>query len=297
MPQLKDDSQHNRTEPGTSAPRVIDPSVNFRPSTRLGRYGYFGMDDSVGGGNAEFFLEMMEEGGVEMAGVIANRAANGVGGEEMGNHVDAVAPLLESYPDRFFGWVGINPLLGMETIRYIRYGIETLGFTGVHVYPHWFGLDINHRRFYPVYSVCAELGVPIAVQIGSQSMRSRAKLVATPEMVDDVAFDFPELTFVAIHNGWPYERETVMLAKNFENVYLLADGHPPSSWPPDIIDYITEAQWWNRDGSQKVMWGTDWPVQRMKESLDEVRALRLPDDVYSRLVGGNAVRILGLGGG
>ena len=282
-----------------SAPRppVIDTSVNFRPSTRLGRYGYFGMDDSVGGGSAEFFLEMMEEGGVQMAGVIANRAADGVGGEEMGNHVDLVSPLLEAHPDRFFGWVGINPLLGMETIRYIRYGIETLGFTGVHVYPHWFGLDINHRRYYPVYSLCAELGVPIAMQVGSQSMRSRAKLVATPEMVDDVAFDFPELTFVAIHNGWPYERETVMLAKNFENVYILADGHPPRTWPPDIIDYITEAQWWNRDGSQKVMWGTDWPVQRMKESLDEVRGLGLPDDVYSRLVGGNAVKILGLGAG
>ncbi|MCY4372011.1 MAG: amidohydrolase family protein [bacterium] len=278
-------------------PLVIDPSVNFRPSTRLGRYGYFGMDDSVGGGSAEFFLEMMEEGGVDMAGIIANRAADGVGGEEMGNHVDRVSPLLESHPDRFFGWVGINPLLGMETIRYIRYGIETLGFTGVHVYPHWFGLDINHRRYYPVYSLCAELGVPIAMQVGSQSMRSRAKLVATPEMVDDVAFDFPELTFVAIHNGWPYERETVMLAKNYENVYILADGHPPRTWPPDIIDYITEAQWWNRDGSRKVMWGTDWPVQRMKESLDEVRGLGLPDDVYSRLVGGNAVQILGLGAG
>ena len=126
-------------------------------------------------------------------------------------------------------------------------------------------------------------------------MRSRAKLVATPTMVDDVAFDFPELTFIAIHNGWPYERETVMLAKNFENVFILADGHPPRTWPPDIVDYIAEAQWWNRDGPDKVMWGTAWPVQRMKESLDEVRALGLPDDAYDKLVGGNAVRILGLG--
>ena len=213
----------------------------------------------------------------------------------MGNHVDLVAPLLDSHPDRFFGWVGINPLKGMETIRYIRYGVETLGFAGVHVYPHWFGLDINHRGYYPIYSVCAELGVPIAMQIGSQSMRSRAKLVALPTMVDDVAFDFPELTLVAIHNGWPYERETVMLAKNFENVFIVADGHPPHTWPADIIDYITEAQWWNRYGSEKVMWGTDWPVQRMKESLEEVRALGLSEEVYGKLVGGNAARILGLG--
>ena len=277
-----------------SPPPVIDTSVNFRPSARLGRYGYFGMDSSVGGGSAGFFLEMMEEGGVDMAGIIANRVADGVGGEEMGNHVDLVAPLIESHPDRFFGWVGINPLQGMETIRYIRYGIETLGFTGVHVYPHWFGLDINHRRYYPIYAVCAELGVPIAMQIGSQSMRSGAKLVALPAMVDDVAFDFPELTFVAIHNGWPYERETVMLAKNFDNVFILADGHPPRTWPPDILDYITNAQWWNRDGSEKVMWGTDWPVQTMRESLDEVRALGLADDIYGKLVGGNAVRILEL---
>lgn len=86
-----------------------------------------------------------------------------------------------------------------------------------------------------------------------------------------------------------------MLAKNFENVFILADGHPLRTWPPDVVDYITVARWCNSDGSDKVMWGTDWPVQRMKESLDEVRALGLPEEVYAKLVRCNAARILGLG--
>lgn len=274
---------------------IIDPSVNLRPHTQLGRYSYFGMDEIAGGGEADFFLAMMDEADVQMAGVIANVVADGVGGDELAIHVDEVAVLVDAHPDRFFGWVGINPLKGMETIRYIRYGVTDLHFKGVHVYPHWFGLPVNHRRFYPIYSTCAELGVPIAMQVGSQSMRSGAKLVATPEMLDDVAFDFPELTLIGIHNAWPYEREMVMLAKNFEHVYIMADGHPPRSWPADIVDYIGNVQWWNRDGSDKVMWGTDWPVQVMAESLAEVRGLDLEEEVVAKLIGGNAARILDLG--
>ena len=42
------------------------------------------------------------------------------------------------------------------------------------------------------------------------------------------------------------------------------------------------------------MWGTDWPVQTITQSLQEVRALDLPSEALEGLLGENAIRILGL---
>jgi predicted TIM-barrel fold metal-dependent hydrolase len=155
-------------------------------------------------------------------------------------------------------------------------------------------VPINDRLYYPIYAKCAELGVPITLQVGSQSPRSHAKFVAQPILLDDVAFDFPELKIVGLHIGTPFAHEMVMLCKNWENVFIIADGHPPRQWEQVLKDYIQQVQWSNKDGSRKVMWGTDHPIQTFKQSLAEVEALGLDPEVKDNLVGENAIRILNL---
>ncbi|MGP2435480.1 amidohydrolase family protein, partial [Listeria monocytogenes] len=86
---------------------------------------------------------------------------------------------------------------------------------GVHVYPHWFGVPINDRLYYPIYAKCCELGVPITLQVGTHSMRSGAKCVGRPILLDDVAFDFPDLKLIGLHLGAPWLEEMVMLAKAY----------------------------------------------------------------------------------
>lgn len=274
---------------------VVDASVNFRPHTALRLYEVLGVPRDAGRAiEPEAYIAKMDAAGVDKAGLIANVVANGVGGEELAVHVDEVHPVLKAFPDRFFGWAGINPLKGMATLAYIEYAIRELGFKGVHVYPHWFGVPVNDRKYYPIYAKCAELGVPITLQVGSQSMRSGAKLVARPYLLDDVAFDFPELKLIGLHIGTPWAHEMTMLAKNYDNVFILADAHPPSRWEAALLDLINETEFNNRDGSQKVMWGTDYPVQEMDKSLAQVRGLGLSSEREARLLGDNAVKILGL---
>jgi predicted TIM-barrel fold metal-dependent hydrolase len=236
----------------------------------------------------------MDRLGISMAGLVANVAANGIGGEELVTHVDEVAPVIKAHPDRFFGWVGINPLKGMETLRYIEYGIKDLGFKGVHVYPHWFGAPVNDRIYYPIYAKCAELGVPITLQVGTNTPRSGARCVGRPILLDDVAFHFPELKLIGLHIGVPWTHEMTMLARNYENVFIIADAHPPREWEKPLLDYITEKEHSNKDGSHKVMWGTDWPIQMQEQSLKEVDELGFPPEIRDRLLGENAIRILGL---
>jgi predicted TIM-barrel fold metal-dependent hydrolase len=275
--------------------RIIDVSVNFRPHPEIGIYEYLGLKkEAAHAVDPEKFIAEMDKSGVAMAGLVANVVANGIGGEELATHVDEVAPVVKAYPKRFFGWVGINPLKGMATLRYIEYGIKELGFKGVHVYPHWFGYPINDRIYYPIYAKCAELGVPIALQVGTNTPRSGAKCLGRPMFLDDVAHHFPELKLIGLHIGTPWTHEMTMLARNYQNVLIIADAHPPRQWEQPLIDYITQKEWLNKDGSYKVMWGTDWPIQTFSQSLKEVDDLGFPSEIKERLLGENAIRIFGL---
>lgn len=274
---------------------IIDVTVNFKPHTELKLYEVLGVAKDAGKPiDPETYIAEMDKAGVAMAGLVSNTVANGVGGEVLQVHVDDVYPVLQKYPDRFFGWCGINPLGGMETVRYIDRAVTKLGFMGVHVYPHWFGVPINDRLYYPFYAKCCELGVPITLQVGKQSPRSGARFCARPSLLEDVAFDFPELKLIGLHIGVPYEHEMTGCVKSHENVSIIADAHPPSSWSAHFLEFCRQGDWLNVDGADKVMWGTDFPVQTMQTSLDEFRALEIPAAFKTKILGENAVRILGL---
>ncbi len=274
---------------------IIDVSVNFKPHKELKLYDVLGIDrDTMQPVDPEGYIAKMDENGVAMAGLIANVVQNGVHGELLATHVDEVYPVLQKYPDRFFGWCGINPLGGMDTLRYIEYAVKELGFKGVHVYPHWFGLPINDRAYWPIYAKCCELDVPITLQVGRQSPRSGGKLCGRPSWIEDAAFDFPELKLIGLHIGIPFDFEMTSAAMSYENVFIIADAHPPSSWSPHFVDYLSRPSIANKDGLKKVMWGTDWPVQELGQSISEVRALDISEEAMDGLLGANAIRILNL---
>lgn len=275
--------------------RIVDVSTNFKPHTQLKLYDVLGVDKSKARAlDPEAYIAEMDANGVAMTGVIANVVQDGVRGALLATHVDEVYPVLEKYPDRFFGWVGIDPLGGMETLRYIERAVTELDFKGVHVYPQWFGVPINDRTYWPIYAKCCELGVPITLQVGRQSPRSGGKLCARPQWIEDAAFDFPELTLIGLHIGVPHDHEMTSAAIAYENVYIIADAHPPSTWSQHFVDFVAQRGFLNIDGMDKVMWGTDWPVQTLTRSLEEVRALDIPPQALNGLLGENAIRILGL---
>ncbi|GAA3739117.1 amidohydrolase family protein [Leifsonia bigeumensis] len=274
---------------------IVDCSVNYRGHPNLGLYDYLQIPrrDPKPWQLGDLIAEL-DANGIAMAGLIASVVADGVGGEIDPIGAEEIHPMLAAAPDRLFGWVGINPLTTMETVRYIDYAVRELGFKAVHVYPHWFGVPINDRLYYPIYAKCAELGVPIGLQVGTQSPRSGAKFSAHPLLLDDVAFDFPELKILGLHLGHPFLTEMLMLCKNHENVYVVADAHPPAHWGSEVLDYILQKYWSNKDGARKVIWGTDYPVQGFAESLRQLRDLELPAETLDLVAGGNARRVFGL---
>jgi len=61
----------------------------------------------------------------------------------------------------------------------------------------WTHLHPNHRRYYPLYSKCIELGIPVSIHCSMHYATGRSTDFSRPIYLDDVAMDFPELTLIA----------------------------------------------------------------------------------------------------
>jgi len=246
-----------------------------------------------GGVTLEDYLGRMDRAGIERSLLIAVRAGdiNVKGGFELPYEV--VRDMCAEHPDRFSGLAGIDPFRGMQGVRDLEQAVREYGFVGAHLYPHWCGLPPDHAKYYPFYTKCAELGVPIMMQVGHNLVYSRERRlpsVGRPICLDQVAIDFPELTLIGIHIGIPWTDEMISMCWKHENVYTAGDAYAPKYWPPNYVHYA------NSYGRQKVMFGTDWPVIDPERAVAEVDALGLRDESKQMLMRDNALRVFKLPG-
>jgi predicted TIM-barrel fold metal-dependent hydrolase len=161
------------------------------------------------------------------------------------------------------------------------------------VYPHWFELSPDHRKYYPFYAKCEELGVPIQMQVGHCLRYSEERplpSVGRPSALDTIACDFPGLKLIGIHTGWPWVEEMISVAYKHPNVYVATDAYTPRHWPASLVHFIAT---WGRD---KVLFGTDFPVLTFQGALREIDELRLPPASAQRFLRDNAVELYNLHG-
>ena len=199
-----------------------------------------------------------------------------------------VVAVAEAMPGRVKGLFGINPREGMQGVRRLEEWVRTGHFVGAHLHCYGFGLPVNHRRFYPFYAKCAELGVPVVMQVGHSAERMPSEL-GRPIHLDDIALDFPELTIVGAHTGWPWVEELLALAWKHRNVYVGTSAHHPRYWDPSMVRFA------NSRGRGKVLFGTDYPVMDYRDALKAIAELPLKDEARELVVGGAARRVFGLG--
>jgi predicted TIM-barrel fold metal-dependent hydrolase len=185
-------------------------------------------------------------------------------------------------PGRIFGLVGIDPREGMKGVARLESWMSRDSFVGAHLHTYGYGLPLNHRRYYPFYAKCAELGVPVVMQAGHSAERMPSAL-GQPILIDDIALDFPELTIVAAHTGWPWIEEMIALAWKHANVYIGTSAHRPKYLDPALVRFA------NSRGRGKVLFGTDWPVVDHADALAEIDGLDLRDEARA-LFRGDAAR-------
>jgi predicted TIM-barrel fold metal-dependent hydrolase len=209
---------------------------------------------------------------------------------------DYVKAMQDRHPERIIqSWGAVDPFKGKEAIRDARHAITDLGMLGFHFHPIMGHFAVNDRALYPLFEVINELKVPVMIDVGTTGMGAGmpggmgARIRhAHPSAIDDLAADFPDLTIIMAHPGWPWVDETTAVALHKGNVFWEMSGWAPKYLPPQLkTDMRTRLQ-------DKVMFGSDYPSIPYPRLLKEWAELGYKDEIMEKIFHQNAERVLGL---
>jgi hypothetical protein len=200
------------------------------------------------------------------------------------------------HPERIIhSWAAVDPFKGEIAIQQARTAITELGMLGFHFHPIMGHFAVNDQRLYPLFEVINALKVPVMIDVGTTGMGAGmpgglgARIRhAHPSALDDLAADFPNLTIIAAHPGWPWTDEMTAVALHKGNVYWEMSGWAPKYFPAQLkVDIRARLQ-------DKVMFGSDYPSIPHARLFKEWAELGYADALMEKIYHQNAERILGL---
>lgn len=275
---------------------IVDGWVNLWPEAFASRWTQkdeqqgvtqlFGADLARGQG-VEELVAAMDEAGVDVGVLTAGLSdperlhrKGGFGGEDM-------LAVAASHPGRFLVSAVVDrPTKPLEACARVRELATHEDFRLVRVTPLVDQYELNHRLYYPVYATCAELGIPVSINVGipGPQVRSRCQ---HPELLEDVLIDFPTLTVIGAHMGHPYEALLIQYMLKWPQLHLMTSAYLATYMDPAIVRFMDSSR-----GRGRLLWASDHPVIPASKALKAARELPLSDDGMTEYLGAAAERIL-----
>jgi Predicted metal-dependent hydrolase of the TIM-barrel fold len=116
------------------------------------------------------------------------------------------------------------------------------------------------------------------------------KGIATPDLLYALITAFPELKLVCAHwgGGLPFYTLMPEVKTALKNVYF-DTAISPFLYSPQVYGHVVQLV-----GAEKILFGTDYPVISQHRFLKEINALDLSADIKSKILSGNAKKLLGI---
>jgi len=208
---------------------------------------------------------------------------------------DYVAGMWKRNPGRVIqAWGAVDPFKD-TAIEDIRHAVEDLGMMGFHIHPIMQHFAVNDERFAPLFAAIRDLKAAVMIDVGTTGMGAGmpggmgAKIRhAHPLALDDLAADFPDLTILAAHPGWPWYEEMTAVALHKGNVFWEMSGWAPKYFPEPLKRDIRGRL------QDKIMFGSDYPSLPYERIFREWGELGYADEILEKVYHGNAERVLGL---
>ncbi|MBL8346141.1 MAG: amidohydrolase [Rubrivivax sp.] len=201
---------------------------------------------------------------------------------------DEVFGFVSQSGGRLVGVGSVDISRPMAAMREVRRCVQELGFKGIRLLPWLWELPPTDRRFYPVYAACCEMGVPFCTQIGHAGPLMPSE-VGRPIYLDQVAIDFPELTIVGGHIGYPWTDEAIAVATKHERFYIDTSAYTVKRYPAALVEFM------RGHGRHKVLFGSNYPMILPGKALEGLDTLGLDDEARALFLAGNAARVYSLG--
>lgn len=219
-------------------------------------------------------LEAMDRAGVEKC-ILTTTA------EAPAEHVLSFP---RKHPDRFVLSISLDPRNGMRSLRALEALVRNEPVVLARITPFMINLPPDDRVYYPVYTKCIDMDLPIAINTGipGPPMPGRCQ---DPMYLDEVCVFFPELKLVMAHGADPWWDVAIRLMIKYRNLYMQTSAYAPRYFPPQLIHFM------NTRGQDKIMFASDHPVLSFERCIAEAQQLDLREGVLDKFLYANAHRL------
>lgn len=210
--------------------------------------------------------------------------------------------------DELLDVVGEDPRIGLVAgisydnyraadLAHIRVLLRTRRIRGLKLYPGYEAFYVHDPRLRVVYEMAAEFGVPVMIHTGDTYDPKGKVKYAHPIEVDEVAVDFPDVTFVICHLGNPWVTDAMEVMYKNENVVADVSGftlkHFEERFESYMLRQVREVIDFAGDRN-KLLFGTDWPICDIGSYVRFIRKLELSESEVEKIFWHNSVRVFSL---
>lgn len=183
--------------------------------------------------------------------------------------------VIQKYPDRFFGWIFINPKT-MDSMAEVERWVGKQGWVGVKTHPFWHSYPVEMLD--DVAAFCEEKNLPILMHLGGD--RESGDYRYLPER-------HPRLRIIYAHAAVPYFREVWNYAREKENIFV--DLSSLVYTDQGVLSSVIETL-----GAEKCLYGTDGPYAdaTQRRMLDRILQLSLSDNEREQILGRNFLELI-----
>lgn len=185
---------------------------------------------------------------------------------------EAVAKVVNKYPERFFGFAFIHPITDAGRVfQMVEKAVLQYNFCGIKVHRH----DARITR--EICDVAKAFHLPVLYDVVGEV--SQVELLAT---------EYPGVNFIIPHLGsfaddWKAQLHFIPMLERHPNVFTDTSGIRRF----DLLEMAA-----NRAGAHKILFGSDGPWLHPGVELKKIFALHLSPKDQAMVVGGNFLRLI-----
>lgn len=163
-----------------------------------------------------------------------------------------------------------------------------LGLKGIKLHPEYQGFDADDKLIaYPLYETCRSLNLPIVFHAGFD-VGFPNTYHASPDKLANVIDDFKDNTFILAHMGGMTHNLKLVDSLEYiagKNCYI------DTSLASVFFDKDIFMKFVNKHGTDKIVFGTDFPWSDMKKEIEFIDSLPLSEDDKDKIFFKNAAKL------
>ena len=189
--------------------------------------------------------------------------------------------------------------------------------SGIKLYPGYQNVDLSDPAFSPIFELAEKYQLPVACHLGelhhccpkknrdngiyrcgyNRCVLEERGALSKPSCLNVVAHRFPKVNFIACHLGNPFFSSLQNSMSISPNIYTDISGQFLSGTSEDSFAYrellLKEInRFLSLHGPDRLLFGTDFPIQSYADSLFLVKRLKLTPAITKKILFENAEKLL-----